>query len=363
MTLDIDAYVAELKEELKAVKAENKSLNEQLQAKEKELLQKQFNESAEVKKISEELAPFKKLKVSAKTLNETVRRSQELVKKTKAEKAAISEELEIYKKTCGSIDSVNEAVKLSARALSTIHEYQEIGSVEELKKLKENSVKALATVAEAKKLGETYTRVINHLKSARKLKESATKALKLLNDYKKVVGSLEEARKLSSPITESKTNKLSKKISVSEALDLAKKYNCTVESAAKLIRKYGTEKATGLMESLLSNKTSKNKLEKSTKLVEEVAQLDKVTNVPAEKSAKDFLTTGMIRNYFNHDSLGKEIPAVDINSIDGTKAPRNAAKEILKKYSKAFEVEKAPSGLDKEFSPAQAEAAAKKLLK
>ena len=72
----------------------------------------------------------------------------------------------------------------------------------------------------------------------------------------------------------------------------------------------------------------------------------------------------MITNYFNHEALGKEVIYKDLNALDGTKnAGENKAKELLKKFGKKVEVEEAPKGLDKEMTPAQAEAEAKKLLK
>ena len=360
MTLDIDAYVRELKEELKLAKAKNESLMEELKAKETELLQKQFNESAEVKKLNEALAPFKKMKVSAKTLNETLKRSQDALKKAKAEKTKIAEELEAYKAKCGSLETIDEATKMSSKALAKIREYQEFGSVEDLKTYFKNSQKILERLKEAKKLEANATKLLEYCKESKKVSETAQKALRILEQYRKAVGPISKLKSNNSKIVESTPNK---KSLLKEALSVSKKYGCTVESAAKLVKRHGVERTCKLLESA-TKKVNKSKLISGKKLVEEVAQLDKVNNVPAEKTAKDFLKPGMVTNYFNNAALGKSFEGKDINDIDGSIAQKpNAAKELLKKYKDIFPVEAAPQGLKKEITPAQAEAEAKKLLK
>ena len=360
MNFDVDAYVRELKAERDSAKAEAKALREELNAKEKELLQKQFNESADVKKLTEELAPFREMKVSAKTLNETLKKSQEAYKKVSSEKAKIAEELSAYQAKCGSLDEVESATKMSVKALAKIQEYQKFGSVEDMKKLAESVSKLLPRLHESKRLERNAKKLFSMVKEQKVLQESVDTALKTVQEYQKLVGTLEEAKKL----VETKQQPVAtKKPSLKEALALSKKYNCTVESAAKLVKKHGYKKSSEMMESLLKGKKSK-KLESSKKLVEEVAQLDKVTNIPAEKTAKDFLTTGIVKNYFNNAALGKEIKPTDINTIDGTQPQkRNAANDLLKKFAGKFETEPAPKGLEKEVTPAQAEAAVKKLLK
>ena len=148
-------------------------------------------------------------------------------------------------------------------------------------------------------------------------------------------------------------------------MDMSSKFGCTVETAAKLIDKNGVEKAEMMMESAASKILKKSTgLLASKALVEEVAQLDTVTDIPMEKTAKDFLKNGMISNYFNHSSLGREVIYQDMNKLDGTKvAGENQAKELLKKFGKKVEVAEAPEGLETELTPAQAEAEAQKLLK
>lgn len=367
MTLDMDAYVRELKEELKAIKAENKSLQEELKAKEKELLEKQFNESAEIKKINEEFKPFKDLKVSAKTLSETLKRSQTVLKKEKAEKAKITEELEAFKAKCGSLESLDEATKLSSKALSMLQEYQKLGSAKDLAKLVENSKAILPKLAESDRLAENASKLLKKVQGYKRLEETATRAMETIKGYREVVGTLKEAKEKygKNATNESVEKPANKAVVLKEAMQVSKKFGCTVESAAKLVKKHGMEKASKLLESALAKKATKNvKLEESKKLVEEVAQLDKVKSVPAEKTAQDFLKPGMIKNYFNQQALGKEMNTQDINDIDGTKAQKpNAVKELMKRYAGHFDTEKAPANLEKEFTPAQAEAEAKKLLK
>ena len=362
MTLDMNAYVQELREELKSAKAEIKSLSEELKAKDKELLQKEFVESAEIKKINEEFAPFKKMKVSAKTLTETLKRSQKVLKETQEKSQKISEELESYKSKCGSLEEIDEATKLSGKALAMIAEYKKLGSVAELTTLKESAEKAVIKLGEADKLALNAKKCLAKLQEAKGLEVTAKKALKTIKEYHKLVGTLEDAKRL----VESKAEV--KKVSVTEALQVSKKFGCTVESAAKLIKKHGAEKASKLLEAAVAKKQSSKRIHEGVKegsaLVEEAAQLDKNPKIEAEKSAKDFLANGMIKNYFNDQALGKPLNAKDLNDIDGTKAQKSsAAKDLLKKYNGAFEVEKADVKVEKENTPAEAEAAANKVLK
>lgn len=356
MTLDIDAYVQKLEDKISKQEEKIESLNEELKAKDKELLQKQFNESAEVQKLSEELAPFKKMKVSAKTLNETLKRAQESLKKEKEDKVKLSEELQSYKEICGTPEEVQEATKLSAKALGIIEEYRKIGTVEELREAKAALSKSITLIKQMHEVCEKSKKLVPYLKEAKKLEKNAAKVFEMLKESK---------AKKAEPIKESVKTKVDADKIKNEALELSKKYSCTVESAAKLVKKHGMEKASSMIEAALAKRNEqKQGLSESKKLVEEEAKLDKVTSIPAEKSAKDFLKDGMIRNYFNHDALGKEVTYPSINTIDGSKPQKqNAAKELLKKYQDKFEVEKAPEGLNKEITPAQAEAEAKKLLK
>lgn len=368
MDLNMDAYVRELKEELKSAKDENKSLREELQAKERELLEKQFVESAEIKKLNEQYAPFKKFKVSAKTLNETVKRSQKALKEAQEENVKLSEELKSFKDKCGSLEQIEEATRLSAKSLSMISEYQKIGSISEIKKMAEELKEAKSKLVEADKLAKSVSKTIKTLKEAKLLEKQAKKAAEILESYQKTVGTLKEAKAL---VAKTKTEKITeskkvKGVKLSEALSVSRNYGCTIESASKLIKKHGLERAKSLLEKALNTKkgVAKQGLKEGAKLVEEVAQLDKVTNVPAEKSAKDFLTIGMINNYFNQDALGKEFKGQDLNDIDGTEPKKsNSAKELLKKYADKVEVEKCDAKLDKEHTPAEAEAEAKKILK
>ena len=295
MSFDMDAYISELKEELKAVKAENKSMREELNAKDKELLEKQFVESAEIKKINEEFAPYKKMGVSAETLNDTLKRSQKGLKEALAEKTKLSEELQQFKDVCGSVEQIKEATKLSEMALNRISEYQnlgtveqltelveqsekmlpkleelttlgeyrklgsiedikalsetaekllptvevleeykKLGSVEQIKEMAQHAEKALEQLKEAQELGKTVKSLIPQLQKMKEMQEYAKKANSVIKQYVETVGSLKKARALA----ESKKETI-KKVNVKEALDVSKKFGCTVESAAKMLKKYG----------------------------------------------------------------------------------------------------------------------------
>ena len=357
MTLDMNAYVQELKDKVAKLEAKNESLSEELKAKDKELLEKQFVESAEIKKINEEYAPFKKMKVSAKTLTETLKRSQGLLKTAKSENAKLREELKKFTDKCGSLEQIDEATNLSNKALSTLSEYQKLGSIKDIKKLMAQCESMVKEIREAKKLKENVEKVLPKLKESKELEAYAKRAYTIIERYMKTVGTLKQAKSLK----ESKKLERVSKPSLSEVTRLSKKYNSTVESTAKLVKKYGSKKAESMLETASKRNISKSNLKSGKSLLEEVAQMDKVGNVPAEKDAKSFLSTGMVNNYFNHDALGKEMKSLDLNNIPATK--EGAAKDLLKKYTDKIEVEKAPTGLEKEKTPAEAEKEANKLLK
>lgn len=427
MSLDMETYVQELKEEIKTLKSENKTLSEELKTKEKELLEKTFVESAEIKKINEEFAPFKKMKVSAKTLNETLKRSQESLLKTKQANKKLSEELQAFKDRCGSLKELDEAMKLSENALNTISAYKELGSVEDLKKLmakteslipnlKElnvlseyrklgsvedlkaltencqkslrklrqmpvleeykklgtvNEIKSLANkcesllpkleqLKEAERLAETVQKLMPKLENYNKLEKAAKRAQTVIEQYLNTVGSIKKAKAL----VESRKETI-KKVNVKEALEVSKKFNCTVESAAKMLKKYGKEQATKLLESALTKKSSKNvKLAESKQLVEEAQKMDAVNVKPESKTAQDFLKTGLITNAFDLKFVGKKLGPDDINELNGEKVEGldTAAKQLLKQYKDKIEVAEAPK-VEEPKTAADAEKEVKKLLK
>lgn len=473
MTLDIDAYVADLKQDLKEAKAENKSLNEQLQVKNNELLQSKLNSDNTIKKLNEELTPFKNLKVSAKSITENFKKLQNDLKKCNADKDKLTEELNQFKSYCGSVKELELAVKLSAKSLKMIEEYRKIGTPNQFKEALENAkvcdekLKKLNEdtncdkLQQDKKLEETLSKSAQYIKSLKErlskeqvsrkelteakraverakdtiaeLTETANLSSKLLEQYKELkrshesrskrlketvektsrlvekyealkqdleakdkelaeskkaiveatslITSLKQTAKLAESLSKKyKELKEQNSTSVNEdmqeskqsikqnAIKLSEKYGCSIETAAKLITKRGLHQASCLLETAINNiknrQTDKKGLSESTQLVEEVAQLDKVTSIQPEKSAKDFLKDGIIKNYFNHDALGKEVVYGDLNKLDGTKnAGTDKAKELLKNYKDKFEVEKVSVNLDKENTPAQAEQEAKKLLK
>ena len=491
--MDTDKYIAELKERIEELKADNKSLSEELKSKETELLQYKYEESAEIKKISEAYAPFKKMGVSAKTLNETLKKVQGSLQNAKSKNAKLTEELDAYKAKCGqSLEEVDEGLAIADKALDTVAEYQKLGTVAELKELKErsealipklqqlsalteyrklgsvedlktlmekcqeslpklkemavledykklgsvkeiqrlskqcesvlprlkklDSLKAyesfgsveeiktltekfeellpqlsileeykklgsveeiqklskkaeamlpkLATVKEAQKLIENSKKAIAKLSQQKSLEEAAKKAHRVIQQYMETVGSINQARELANSRKET-----IKKVNVKEALEVSKKFGCTVESAAKLLKKYGAEQATRLLESKISKaepNTNKEALAESVELVEKAGEMEeqKVNAKPENKSAKDFLKSGMVNN-FNLDALGKKSEIKDINKIEGNNIPTaNQAKELLKAYRDAAdaEVEKAPK-TEPEKKPEDAEKLAKDLLK
>ena len=491
--MDTDKYIAELKERIEELKADNKSLSEELKSKETELLQYKYEESAEIKKISEAYAPFKKMGVSAKTLNETLKKVQGSLQNAKSKNAKLTEELDAYKAKCGqSLEEVDEGLAIADKALDTVAEYQKLGTVAELKELKERSealipklqqlsalteyrklgsvedlktlmekcqeslpklkemavledykklgsvkeiqrlskqcesvlprlkkldslkayesfgsvdeIKALtekfeellpqlsileeykklgsveeiqklskkaeamlpklATVKEAQKLIENSKKAIAKLSQQKSLEEAAKKAHRVIQQYMETVGSINQARELANSRKET-----IKKVNVKEALEVSKKFGCTVESAAKLLKKYGAEQATRLLESKISKaepNTNKEALAESVELVEKAGEMEeqKVNAKPENKSAKDFLKSGMVNN-FNLDALGKKSEIKDINKIEGNNIPTaNQAKELLKAYRDAAEaeVEKAPK-TEPEKKPEEAEKLAKDLLK
>ena len=359
MTLDTEKYIQELKEELKTVKAENKALSESLNAKEKELLQKQFVESEEVKKLNEAYAPFKKMNVSAKTLTETFKKSQAALKKAKEEKDKLVEELDAYKKEAGSLDELKEATKLASRALSIVKEYRALGSVADLKALKECAIDA-KTVEELRTNAKDALSVV---KETNELKSVASKACDLLEAYKKL-GTVKELSDLKAGV------KPAVKVSVKEAKELASKYNITIENAGKLLKKFGTVEQVGaLLESKLAEKStakadkkegSSVEIKESVELIKEESQSDKVKAPSEGKTAKDYLSKGMISNKFNPDAFGKELGPIDINNIGTSKIKSGA--EILKRYQTPAE-DKTAVKTEKPATPEEAEKAVKALLK
>lgn len=427
MTLDMEQYVQKLEAKIEALEAKNEALSNELQSKEKELLQSQFTESAEMQKIKEAYAPFKQMGVPAKRIVETLKRSQQSLKEVKAKNAKLTEELQSYKDACGgSIENIEEATKMSEKALDTITEYQKLGSIQEIKELMEksealipklkelaalkeyrqlgsvndlktlaencekllprlkvleeyealgtvNDIKSLANNCElllpqleelkdARKLAENVEKILPKLENYNKLEKNAKKAKQVIEQYLKTVGSINKAKAL----VESRKENI-KKVNVREALAISEKYGTTIESAAKLIRKYGSNEASKLLEAAVAKRkpAKQVKLTESTKLVEEAGEMQKVNDKPETKSAIDFLKTGMITNAFNLDALGKEIKPENLNQLDGDKVDGlNQAKNLLDKLKDInAQVDKVPADLDKEKTAADAEKEAKKLLK
>lgn len=355
MTLDMDKYIQELKEELKTAKAEIKTLTETLNEKEKELLQKQFVVNEEVKQLNEAYEPFKKMNVSAKTLTETFKKSQAALKKAKEEKTKLTEELKSYREAAGSLEELDEATRLSNKALSVVRDYRKLGTVAELKALKESA----GSLEELKELKRNAQVAAKKLKENKKLEEAAEKAANLLESYKQL-GSVEELRALKN------SAKGNVRVSVKEAKELSSKFNITIENAAKLIKKYGSSEKVGtLLESKIAEKTKKvetptTEIQESIALINEESKSEKAPTTAEGKTAKDYLAKGMLVNKFNHDAYGKEIKLDDINDAGDIKT--NHVAELLKKYQNKPEVE-AGVKTEKPATPEEAENAVKSLLK
>lgn len=430
--MDAEKYIQKLEAKVEALEAKNESLSEELKSKEKELLESKFVESAEIKKINEAYAPFKKMGVSAKTLNETLKRTQDSLQKANTQNVKLTEELNAYKEKCGSIEQVDEALEMSEKALATIAEYRELGTVSELKELMAKSeamipqleelsilaeyrdlgsVEDLKTLAEkceqslpklkefpalealveeykslgspedikdlsakcesllpkleqleeAKKLAKNVEKIMPKLEEMKQLEAVALKAKKVIKEYMETVGSIKQAKAL----VESRKETI-KKVNVKEALETSKKFGCTVESAAKMIKKFGVEETHKLLEEEIAKREPKEteKLAESVELVEEAKELDAVNAKPESKDAKDFVKSGMIVNGFNQEALGKKINTEDLNKIDGLKVEgENDAKALLNKLKGVEpEVEEAPA-VEPEKDPEEAEKIADKLLK
>lgn len=192
------------------------------------------------------------------------------------------------------------------------------------------------------------------------MEDYAVKAHSVIEKYISIVGNLKQARTLA----ESKKETI-KKVNVREALDVSRKFGCTVESAAKLIKKYGAEKASKLLESATTTKVAPTKkLAESKELVEEVAQMDKVNAKPETKTAKDFVSTGMVNNAFNLEAFGKKMDVMDLNKLNGEICNgTEQAKDLLKKYQDLVQVAEPAPAVEEPNTAVEAEAEAKKLLK
>lgn len=281
--------------------------------------------------------------------------------------------LKEYRKlgTVEDLKSLMENCENSIPKLKVLEEYKKLGTIEDIKKLSrqcESMLSKLKELDDAKKLAENVQRILpklQKLKEMKSLEESAAQAHKVIKQYIKTVGSIKEAKALVESRKETIKDTI-KKVNIKEVLEVSNKFGCTVENAAKLIRKYGADKATKLLEAETSKKkpVETTQLAESKKLVEEAGELDKVNvEKPAEsKSAENFLKTGMIVNGFNQDALGKRtIHIENLDKLDGTKVKgENQAKELLKQLKDMVEVEKEP---EVKVEPNKAEEIAKKLLK
>ena len=254
------------------------------------------------------------------------------------------------------------------KKLKVLEEYKALGSVKELKTLSEKCEKILPKLKElkdARKLAENVEKLMPKLKKVKSLEESVKQAKHVIKQYLETVGNIKKAKEL----VESRKETI-KKVNVKEALDISKKFGCTVENAAKMIKKYGADKTNKLLESELAKRkpAKTKKLAESTDLVKEASKIEpqKVNTIvkPETKSANDFVKSGMITNKFNLEALGKELKVDELTKLDGTKVDGlNQAQELLNRLKGVEpEVEKAPA-TEPEKTPADAEKAVKNLLK
>lgn len=417
MTLDVNSYVQELKDERDALKAKIESLNEELKVKDRELLESKLNTDAQVQKLTEEFKPYKDLKVSAPQLIEAFNKGQQSIKRMKKDNQKLSEELKQYKDYAGSIEELKEATQLSNKALSVVSAYKKLGSAKELAELKESSAQlsekynsvveelenykkevgsledlqkskeitsnALDFIKEYKPLGEAEdikklydyaNKMKDMIKEAKQLEKLSQKAAVLLEQYKNIgtVEEIKQLKELAEKLVTSKNAKLTEsveptkkaKVSLAEAKEFAKQQNCTIEEAAKLINKHGKEEAAKLIESKKSesDKPLVEGMEDSVKIFDEAK--DKVEATQPTKTAKDYLTKGMIVNGFNAEAFGKPIGPVDINKV-GSDDPKkeNAATALLKKFG-VIKPQTQELKVDvKPVTPEQADKAVKQLLK
>ena len=282
--------------------------------------------------------------------------------------------LKEYRKI-GTVDEVKSLVEKCEKSLPKLKElkvleaYKEIGSIEDIKKLSENCTAMLPKIKqlkEAEKLAENVKKIMPRLKAMKNLEESAEQAGKIIEQYLETVGTIKKAKEL----VESRKETI-KTANIKEAMEVSKKFGCNIESAAKLLKKFGKEKATKLLEAEIAKQkpVETKKLAESAELVEEVKEIKEETEVkvnakPETKDAKDFLKSGMIMNDANLEAWGKKLIHIEnLDKLDGNKvAGEDQAKALLNKFKDNVEVEKAPK-VEPEKDPAKAEKIAKELLK
>ena len=206
-----------------------------------------------------------------------------------------------------------------------LSKYQELGTVQDIKKMHENCEKLYAKVGTHKQLvDEGY----KSLKTIKKLIETKNDYEKRLNQMSELLkqytecGSVKEIQTLMklSESTLDSVKAITKIRTTEEAKKLSEEFKCTVESASKLISKHGAEKAKQIIEEAFNKKQKENGLKIKADLLEEER---KIPSTPAPEGPQKFLSKGMIAHSnsfgFNPEALGKVEEKLAINCSDNIK--------------------------------------------
>ena len=306
--MDEQAIIRELKEQRDEFKEEVKSLREQLVEKETKIATL-TSEKANKESMTETLS------TEAETMKKSLIESEEKI-------TSLTEELNSFKSVCKDLDSLQEATSMSAKAIMALSKYQELGTVQDIKKMHENCQKLYAKVGTHKQLvDEGY----KSLKTIKKLIETKNDYEKRLNQMSELLkqyaecGSVKEIQTLMkmSESTLDSVKAITKIRATEEAKKISEEFKCTVESASKLISKHGAEKAKQIVEEAFNKKQKENGLKIKADLLEEER---KMPSTPAPEGPQKFLSKGMIAHSnsfgFNPEALGKveEKPLVSIHA-------------------------------------------------
>lgn len=340
MTMDAEAFVKHLQEELKTKNEKINSLEEELKA-QREQLSDLNNQLKNSQQIAEDFKPYKELNQSAEEIKEAFEQSKVALEEKEQKITSLQETINKYEEKAGTFEELEEATNLSTKAVLALSKYQKLGAYNDLKELKESATKA-----------------IKYLQESKELKETATKALKALKEYTEL-GTISELKELKETATKLVDFK-DKKMKLKEAMELSKKFKCSVESASKLIEKFGLEDAEKTLKSIVESKEPAKKVEGKSLLKEAEAT---ATNPKAAEPAEKFLKKGLLQNLkavdFNKEALGSEtsMKLTDVKPINTT------VKKLSSEYGTP-KVEK-PQNLtpgNKDITPEQADKAAKAVL-
>lgn len=357
-----ETIMRELKEQRDEYKQEAQSLRQQLVEKEK-MIATLTSEKSNKDSINESLTN------EAETMKKSLIESEEKI-------VTLTEELNSFKAVCKDLDSLQEATSMSAKAIMALSKYQELGSIKDIKSLKENCQKMMSTFKDVKSLKENCEKMIGILKDHKELVSESSKSLKtikklvqvkenyekrldqmkrLLEEYSEY-GSVRDIKNLFklSESTLEKVALITKSKATEEAKKLSEEFKCTVESANKLIIKYGPKKARDII-SENQEKVEQSKLIGSDLLKEEASM-----KLPELEGPQKFLSKGMISRTnafgFNPEALGKE-EEKPLLSIKAEHPNHNVAKWI----KKPTQPKDAPKPVD--LNPRKAEEEAKKIQK